>query len=601
MRSKKSVIFFMMGFILSGLTVLNVHAAEDPFKGLIDYLCKQYANPYEIVGKVNETSKSRILFIKKDHKFETGRRLWVVDHKKGISPPLQERIATIRVDAVFSETVLARVEELVGRQIEQKDLVLIPPVPLIHFYTNIEDKHAFPPYQKLLRSLLDAHFQVMEVTEDTILTKPGEDGLILRLEGEAGHLICLLTPLPGNRVLYSESLAEQGAFQISFDTGHTLNRLVPRLVNVTAAPAAEIPPSAITAPRKTIKHSFQRPEPVEKTDFYRLPEPYFRVVTWDPDGIGQQDLAFLGEDGLVIYRLENGQLVEKIKHEFKKKYFPLHLHKIDLDGDGGQELLVTLAEKAINMDKEDNRLVSQIVSFKKGQLQTLVHDWPYYLRVIKARNNKCVALAQAGGAYDQYSGPVYRVLWNKTAKKVETGSIYKPANNIHSIYQFNLIPGDLERVIILEPSADLHGYFTPTERVESSGERNYGNYMEIAYPIKLEKDVYVGGFDKKTSQEIYVPRRFEIKPEFDNQAFLLYKERRGGIVGMVSGGLKKLVGYSHGIDQVVGVKWIEKRILETWQSRKLTKDVIDFTFLKDPARIMILYRDGDGYALEGFY
>ena len=409
MRSGKSVIFFLTGFILCGLTALNAHAVEDSFKGLIDYFGKQYANPYEIVGKVNETSKSRILFIKKGHKLEAGRRLWVVDHKKGISPPLQERIATIRVDAVFPETVLAGVEEVVGRRVEQKDLVLIPPVPLIHFYTNIEDKHAFPPYQKLLKSLLDAHFQVMEVTGDTILTKPGEDGLILRLEGETGHLICLLTPLPGNRVLYSESLTEQGTFQTSFDTGHALNRLAPRPVNVTPAPAAEIPPSAVMAPRKHVNHGFQRPEPVEKTDFYRLPEPYFRVVTWDPDGTGQQDLAFLGEDGLVIYRLEKGQLVEKIRHEFKKRYFPLHLHKTDLDGAGGQELLVTLAEKAVNMDKEDNRLVSQIFTSKKGHLQTLIHDWPYYLRVIKARDGKCVALAQAEGAYEQYSGPVYRV------------------------------------------------------------------------------------------------------------------------------------------------------------------------------------------------
>ncbi|OPX33044.1 MAG: hypothetical protein B1H11_13210 [Desulfobacteraceae bacterium 4484_190.1] len=70
---------------------------------------------------------------------------------------------------------------------------------------------------------------------------------------------------------------------------------------------------------------------------------------------------------------------------------------------------------------------------------------------------------------------------------------------------------------------------------------------------------------------------------------------------MLSGGLKRMVGYSHGIDQVIGVKWIDNRILEIWQSRKLTKDVIDFTFHEDPARFMILYRDSDGYAPEGFY
>jgi hypothetical protein len=58
------------------------------------------------------------------------------------------------------------------------------------------------------------------------------------------------------------------------------------------------------------------------------------------------------------------------------------------------------------------------------------------------------------------------------------------------------------------------------------------------------------------------------------------------------------VGSSQGTDQVVGVTWRDQRIVESWQSKNLAKDLLDFSFLNDPHRIMVLYRDGDGYALE---
>jgi hypothetical protein len=272
---------------------------------------------------------------------------------------------------------------------------------------------------------------------------------------------------------------------------------------------------------------------------------------------------------------------------------------MDLDGDGGDELFVTLSRADSVMDKEDNRLCSQVLSFKGGAFRALAIGVPYYLRVITNRQGNRVPLAQSEGKYRQYSGPIYLIKWNQNAGTIEIGTPYGPAANIYSIYQFNLAPNDPQRVIILEPTAVMHGYFTPEEKVEASGEREYGSFREIAYPQKLEKEIYLGGYEKKTSEDVYAARRFELRVAFDSQSFIIYKERFGGIAQNLLKG--KISSKAQGQDQVVGVKWVDNRIVETWQSKKLAKDVLDFTFLNDPARILVLYRDGDGYALEAFY
>ncbi len=578
---------FFFCWVLIGSFIFSAEAQESPFPGLMIYLEKQYASPFQVAGKVKELSENRLLFSRGNIPLERGQRLWICEHRPGISPPLQRRVARIRVEVLFSDSVLGRVEQVVGRPIEPDDWVLTPPAPAIHLFSNIEAKHTFLPYQQLLKSLIAARFQVQEVAGDTLMAQPDAPDLLLRLEGEAGHLVCQLIPLTGGQVLYSESLPYQGKIRISFPPGHALRRIAPMPVIAPPVPPAQTKPS------------FKTLRPLEKTDFYQLPEPYLRVVHCDLEGDAQPEQAFLGKKGVVIYRLEKERLIEKARYPFiKKNYLPLHLHAMDLDGDGGDEILVTLAEPVRTLDKTDNHLCSQILTFKDGKFQAWIKNWPYYLRVIQDRKGRRVALAQAEGNYEQYAGPIYQVLWNQRTEKVKLGGLYKPATGIYSIYQFNLVPEDAQRVIILEPNDDLNGYSVPSERVEVSGVRNYGRFSELAYPLKLEKDQYLGGFDKKTYRDVYAPRRFELRAGFDGQSFLIYKERGGG---MIKSALKRVWGSAQGMDQVVGVKWMDHRIIESWQSKKLAKDILDFTFVEDPDRILVLYRDGDGYALEALY
>ncbi|MEA1946510.1 MAG: hypothetical protein U9N83_04300, partial [Thermodesulfobacteriota bacterium] len=271
-----------------------------------------------------------------------------------------------------------------------------------------------------------------------------------------------------------------------------------------------------------------------------------------------------------------------------------------IDGREGDELLVTLTEPSESLDKKDNRLCSMILTLQKGAFHTLVKDWPYYLRVIRDRQGRSVALTQSRGDYEPYAGPIYRLNWDPINKKVELDGPYRPAQGIYSIYQFNLVTEDSQRVMILEPNNALNGYFAPEETLEATGIRNYGDFHELVYPIKLEKAEIIGGFDTKTFREIYAPRRFELRPAFDGQSFIIYKERAGSSGGILKSTVKKVLS-SKGVDQVVGVKWAGEQIVETWQSKKLSKNILDFTFTQNSDRILVLYEEEKGVALEALH
>ncbi len=606
--TQKLTIFIAFVLVLTSFA----RADARPFSKLTDYLQNRFGNPLTLAGQVKEVSGDKVLFERKKSPLYNGQRLLVCSYNKDISPQLGHHVAFIRVDALFQKTVLAKVEKVIRREVKPKDWVLTPPSPSIYVYTNLKSKHLAEPYRELLKALLKLGFTVKEIPGDLLTDVLGPSDLLLRLELEDNNLVCrLLDPL-NNSLLFLETQEWKGDAEKLYPVGHQIrfNRRSrsysspvkesrKREEPLTSGTGSQMPPGGPYSPKS------ERPLGVElatkRSDFHRLSKEFFRVVRSDLDGDQRPELTLLGKNGVAVYIQKDGQLVQQWNHSFgHEELFPLHLHAMDLNSDGKDELLVTLAKPVQVMDKEDNKLVSRILTLRDGELRCVVKQWPYYLRVIRDRKGRLVALAQKEGEYEQYSGPILEIVWAADFNTPKIKGNYKPAKNIYSIYQFNLVPGHPERVMILEPNGELHGYSVVTQKIEATGERNYGKFQEIVYPIKLEQVEFVGGFDqKRTSREVYAPRRFELRPELDTQCFFIYKGRPPSSgTGKI---FKRLLGLNRGEDQVVGVKWRGARIIETWHSKKLAKDIVDFTFFHDPYRIVILYRDSDGYALESFY
>ncbi len=573
------------------------------------FLTKRFPSSYKVVGKVSERHGSRLVFPKGNHELRRGDELLALKYEKNVPLYLLHQASVIRIEAIMGNKILAQEMAVIERPAKVGDPIVIPSSPVVYLYTNIKRKEVFKPYTQLIKMLLAKNFEVVELGKPELKPKTDRYGILIKLEGESGYLALRVQSIYSGDTLYFDSTSYAGPIATAAPSGVTI--VLPdwsslriaryaqtfasqEAIGTTPKPLPE--PGKQTTPKAT--KSFLRVGEIPETNQYRLNEKFKRMVIAEIDGDRKPDFVFLNDDFLEVYNFENGVFQKTRRYELSGgPYVALHLHAMDITGDGQDELFLTLGRQIMLDDYHDTILRSMILTFKNGAFEVLDEDLPYYLRVIEDRQGNLVALAQNKGNKSLYDGDIIRIKWNNALGKIiETGE-YAPAHDVYSIYQFNLIPDDIDRIVILEPTNDLQVYYTPTEEPEVISDKNFGFYDEIPFLISPREEKFIGGFNKKLSETAYAPRRFVLKREYDDQMFLI---RKGRTRVSVSTSLGNVLKTSQGEDSLVAVKWLKGQILETWQSESLSKDIIDFGFVKigQEDKIVLLVRDKQGYAIE---
>lgn len=607
----------LITFIL-GAPVID--ASSQNWNELFSFIDSRYPPVYEPVGKITEINRDRIVFknINGKKSVARGTELLVTSRKKGIPLYLQEVSSIIKVSSFFGDNVLAtRILDFDNKP-KKGDTVVKPSSPVVYLYTNIRDKDAFPPYSRLLEQIIAKNLEVIELAGSTVTDYPSRYSVLMRFEAGEGYLVCKLQSLYSRETFYSRTVEHKKKLSLLQPSGSEvqpakLEKRRPLLheVPVTGSPVPkntlgekpaqlkrnEVPDVAGQAPPNPFKAKASKEF---ENEYFILEGEYKRFVMSDLNGDGKQEVVLMNDRGVFALTVNNGNLLALDKHLFPdKETIALHLHSADMDGDGNDEFFVTLAEETQFMGKTDFRLMSLILTYKEGTFSPLADGLAYYLRVIQDRTGQNVIIGQEKGSYDQYEGPIFEIKYDPTGGTVRKGPPYEPAEGIYSVYQFNLDPENNDHALILEPTDNLYGYYTPHEKVDADTPRNYGPYREIAYPQKLEKDLYIrGGFDKLDFKDIYAPRRFILHQEYDGQCFLINKERKTGIGG--GNTLKRILGKPEGMDSLVGISWRGKKLVETWESEKIAKDILDFCFKDNKVYVLTRNAKGD-YALEALH
>ncbi len=593
------------------LLIYPVYAKAGDFKWdqLTAFLESRFPATFKKVSQIKEKYKDRVVFRFKGQPPRRGTEYLVLSAEPNVPLYLQKPAGVIRVESIFGEEALAQVMAVLGQKIAVGDNIVVPSSPVIYLYTNVKDKDVFGPYQSLRDTLLRKNYEVVEIKGNKVIPATDRYGIVLRLEAGKDYLVCKVQSLYSKDTLYAQTIKYPKTVVTEAPVGQNIILAarqpavvpsVPPSAAVTGAPA--VTPQAGTFKQAQVPtekvSDFRKAMASVEHNFYRVREDYKRFVICEVDGDRNPDFVFLNDRGIFRYTLHDNQLEYIDKYTFNNNdIIALHLHAIDLDGDGKDELIVTLAEKLIVLDKKDSRLVSLILTHEGTAYAPMASQLPYYLRVIQDRSGKKVLLAQKKGEYDPFDGDIYQLQWDSGTGALSPPVIYEPAHDIYSVYQFNLVPDNPQHVIILEPNHYVNGYFTPEERVDATSDINFGPFREIPYPIKLEKDEYRGGFEKKTFRHVFAPRRFELHVEFDAQSFLINKEREPqNLVGKI----RTVVKQGKGRDSVAAVKWIGNQIPTTWESKRISKDVLDFSFLHQGSKDMlfVLVRDQKGYAVE---
>jgi len=604
---KKRLIGLLTGI---GLFWIGVPAlsAETDYQKLFTYMADSFPEQRQIISKISAVHQNRILFSRKNVSLENARELLILHQPPKTPDALLPVIGVLRIERVANGSYVARQIAVFGDlKPEAGDPVVTPAAPSIYLYSNINGKNGFAPYQKLLQKLLDHNYEVLEV--DSLENPPASEqyAILLRLEGTGDTLVTKLQSVYSGATFYSDAWAYEPAFQTNAPAGRPLATIpaeptrMPNQTDSREKSEKAMPPARKSTARlpsaESQKPDFQRAQREAGANFQplRLDDKFQRLVICQLDATEALEFVLLNDDKVQVFHKINSGLHPVYDYAFENSgIIGIHLHAMDLSGDGRDELAVTLGSRQMAVDAWTTRLCSQILSVQDNRLQPIDKDIPHYLRVISDREGNAVLLGQAKGTYEPFTGAILKI--DLAADGNLLTSMYAPAKGVYSLYQFNLLPGHPANMMILEPANHISVYHAETEKIAAITDQNYGSYETVAYPIILEKPEFRGGFDKKTSADCFAPRRFCLKPQYDDQIFTINKQRE---MNWGLGKLKNLISSEKARDSLAAVKWTGQAIRQTYESKSMAKDILDFSFMPgaDKDAIFILVKDAQGFAL----
>jgi hypothetical protein len=210
----------------------------------------------------------------------------------------------------------------------------------------------------------------------------------------------------------------------------------------------------------------------------------------DVDGDGKNEIVFIDERTLYIYKLEGGKLVEFIKFggSFRNKY--LWLDVADTDNDGKAEIYVT--------NTFGEGLDSFALKWQNRQLVTLAKGQNWFFRVINLPDKGETLIGQKRQMSAGFTPGIYILNHEgKGFRKGEKLDITRWANALN--FTIGDITGQGKREVILLGFGDeLELYDSDGEGIWSSGE-NYGGK-----PTFLDS---TSGPDTVSREKIFLPSR----------------------------------------------------------------------------------------------
>ena len=575
---------FFCCLLLLSLTATLCYAAPSEYADVLNYLQTHYSPDYEITANVQAVHKTSLLFGKSTKTLERGQELLVLKALDNQPTSLFPPKSVIQISAILEDAIAARVIKEIEAPIKPGDPIILPPPATIYLTGTGGDKDGTDPYDNLLQALLAKNYNVKELAAGTPLPEPETYGLHLSLAVSGQKTTLRIKSLYTNATLYAK----------------TLPKRQPSSPEAPQTPSSPSPESATDITQSSIHTAKQAiPSTESPAPQIRLPREFQRIAAGELDGTPPKELILLNRNEVSAFSWQKDQLTELGTFPFKRDIrLGLHLHTLDLDNNGTDEILATCGKKTSYMDASDTEISSLALDWKGRRFVVCCSDIPFYLRVVQDPEGRNILLGQRKKGANPYAGPIFNVNWDQDSQTLSPGAPYPPASGIHSLYQFLFPAQNRRQVLILEPDHSVSLYKLPNERLLDATDISFGPYREIPYAVRLEEKEYRGGFNEEiTSREVFAPRRFLINKAWQNQCFLLKKGRgkqstQIRITDFFSGKNER--------DAIVGLQCEAGHIYQSWQSQAIPRDLLDFVFLKDGKRerLIALVRDSQGYALE---
>lgn len=185
---------------------------------------------------------------------------------------------------------------------------------------------------------------------------------------------------------------------------------------------------------------------------------------------GEREI-FLAQDNKIQYFRQGQETTLKLMGtaEFRTAEKVISLDVVDADGDGHQEIYVTIVR--------NDDLASQIWEVKGDKLSRVAADLPYYFRAVAVAGGvKKLYVQEMGRGEEDYYGPVYEATRSGASIKMKNPITMPRYGNIYSFNQFRAKDGAV-MTITMNPDNYLLVYDQDMKEVWRSSDKFGGSAL----------------------------------------------------------------------------------------------------------------------------
>ncbi len=282
----------------------------------------------------------------------------------------------------------------------------------------------------------------------------------------------------------------------------------------------------------------------------------------DMDGDGRNEIAFIGEQTLMVYRYVADRFVkigEQNGHEYDSY---LHLDSGDFNQNGKAELFVTSA------NRRHHALNSFVLEWREKAFSPVVENQNWYYRVIHLPDQDPILLGQERGMGDKvFVGGVQELTWG-VGEYIPGNSLFLPDRlDIYDFIHGRLSKGGRDRVVAFAPNEHLRVLSREGQEQWRSSDPYGGSSTYVEYPA--EASASIG--DYQESKRHYLPQRLLLADTDQNGQNEIIVAKNKDTTGRL---FSKLRIYKSG--HIESLVWEDLGLYSQWKTRRIPGHVSDY-------------------------
>ncbi|MBW1896886.1 MAG: VCBS repeat-containing protein, partial [Deltaproteobacteria bacterium] len=284
----------------------------------------------------------------------------------------------------------------------------------------------------------------------------------------------------------------------------------------------------------------------------------------DVDGDGYQEIVFISDNKVFVYRLVKQQFIKvaEISGEADNNFHGIDV--VDVNGNGKAEIFVT------NLRKGRNVLTSFVLEWDNGEFVTIAKDQRWYYRSQELPSKGRVLFGQKRGSVDAFIGAVHEM-------GLESGE-YVPVSTVNlpdEVNVFGFTMGDVQNngseKVVAFTDQNVFKILTMQGSTEwKSGER-YGGSMDYLELEPTGEMTTVGRAEDLGKLRLYLPKRIFVQDLDGDGRQEVVVVKNYSLTGEV---IARVRHFSSG--EIKSLSWDGLGLSENWRTRKISGYVSDY-------------------------